>query len=81
MADLYKKATAAADMLNAQCTASLTENQRLFEQFRQTEEQLKKTREEMLQQVATHRPLESDQELQQKLQQAEDALKQTEARR
>ena len=35
----------------------------------------------MLQQVATHRPLESDQELQQKLQQAEDALKQTEARR
>ena len=80
MANMYKKATAAVDMLNAQCTASQAENQWFSEQFRQTEEQLKKTREEMLQQVATHRPLESDQELQQKLQQAEDALKQTEAR-
>ena len=48
MADLYKKAIAAVDMLNVECTASQGENQRLSEQFRQAEEQLKKTREEML---------------------------------
>ena len=36
MADLYKKAKAAKDMLNAQCTALQTENQHLLEQFRQT---------------------------------------------
>ena len=32
---MYKKATVATDMLNSQCTASLTKNQRLLEQFRQ----------------------------------------------
>ena len=80
MVDLYRKATTATDMLNAQCTPWKTENHRLFEQLRQTEEQLMKTREEMLQQAATHRTLESEQELQQKLQEAEDALKRTEAR-
>ena len=80
MADLYKKATAATDMLNAQCTASQAENQWFSEQFQQTEEQLKKTSEEMMHQEGTRWPLEFEQELQQKLQQAEDALKQTEAR-
>ena len=80
MADLYKKAIAAVDMLNVECTASQGENQRLSEQFRQTEEQLKNTREDLLQQETTRWPLESKQELQQKLQQAEDALKQIEAR-
>ena len=80
MADMYKKAIAAAKMLNAQCTASKADNQRLSEQVRQTEELLKKTREEMLQQIATGRLAESEQEWQLKLQQAEDALKQTEAR-
>ena len=64
MADLYKKATSASDILNAQCTASQAENQQLSEQLRQTDEQLKKTKEELLQQAATRRPLESDQKLQ-----------------
>ena len=79
MVDMYKKATTAADLLNAQCTASQAENQRLSKQCRQTEELLKKTREEMLQQE-TRRLVESEQEWQQIFQQAEDALKQTEAR-
>ena len=76
MANMYKKATAAVDMLNAQCTASQAENQRLSKQCRQTEELLKKTKEEMLQQTATRRPEEYEQDWQQKFQQAEDALKQ-----
>ena len=75
MADLYKKVIAASDMLNAQCTSLQTKNQHLSKQFRQTEEQLKKTREEILQQIAMRRPVQSEQEWQQKLQQAEDALK------
>ena len=79
MVDMYKEATTATDMLNAQCTASQAKNQRLSEQVRQTEELLKKTREEMLQQE-TRRLVESEQEWQQIFQQAEDALKQTEAR-
>ena len=64
MADLYKKARATSDILNAQCIATQAENQRLSEQPRQTEEQLKKTNDELLQQASTRRPLESDQELQ-----------------
>ena len=64
MADLYKKARATSDILNAQCIATQAENQRLSEQLRQTEEQLKKTNDELLQQASTRRPLESDQELQ-----------------
>ena len=80
MDDMYKKAIVAIEMLNAQCTASQAENQRLWEQVRQTEELLKKAREEILQQTATRRPEESKREWQQKLQDTEDALKQTEAR-
>ena len=49
MVDMYKEATTATDMLNAQCTASQAKNQRLPEQVWQTEELLKKRREEMLQ--------------------------------
>ena len=59
MADMYKKATAAAEILNAQCTASQPENQRLSEQVRQAEELLKKVTEEILQQPAMRRPEES----------------------
>ena len=44
MADLYKKATTAVEMLNVQCTASQAENQRLSKQVRLIEELLKKTR-------------------------------------
>ena len=42
MADMYKKATAAAEILNKQCTASQAENHRLSEQLRETEEIMKK---------------------------------------
>ena len=80
MADMYKKATSAAEILNAQCTASQPENQRLSEQVRQAEELLKKVTEEILQQPAMRRQEESEQEWQQKFQQVEDALKQAEAR-
>ena len=64
MVDLYKKATAASDILNAQCTATQAENKRLSEQLQQTEEQLKKTKDELLQQTGTRRPFPSNQELQ-----------------
>ena len=67
MADLYKKATVVSDILNAQCMKTQAENQHLSERLRQTEEQLQKTKEELLQQASACRPLESDQELQQKL--------------
>ena len=80
VADLYRMASTATDVLNAPCTASQAENQCLSEQFQQTEEQLKKTREEFLQEATTRRPSESKQELQNKLQQAEEALKRTEVR-
>ena len=77
MANLYKKAIAVAEMLNVQCT---TENQRLSEQVQLTKELLKKTRKEMLQHTETHRPEESQQEWKQKFQEAEYAIKETEAR-
>ena len=80
MADLYKKATSASDILNAQCTTTQAKNQQLSEELQQTQEKLKKTMDELLQQASTRRPLESDQELQQKLQQAEVALKEIEAK-
>ena len=75
MADMYKKATATAEILNKQCTASQAENQRLSEQLREAKELLKKITEEVL-----RGPEKFAQEWQQKCQQAEDALKQTEAR-
>ena len=75
MADMYKKATTAAEILNAQCTASQTENQRLSGQVREAKELLKKITEEVL-----CRPDESVQEWQQKCLQAEEALKQAEAK-
>ena len=64
MADLYKKATSASDILNAQCTTTQAKNQQLSEELQQTQEKLKKTMDELLQQASTRRPLESDQELQ-----------------
>ena len=42
MAEMYKTATAAAELLNKQCTASQAENHRLSEQLRETEEIMKK---------------------------------------
>ena len=77
MADMYKKATTASEILNAQCMASQAENQSLWllEQVREAEELLKKITEEVL-----RGPEKFAQEWQQKCQQAEDALKQTEAR-
>ena len=80
MADMYKKTTIAAEILNAKCTASQAKNERLSEQVQQAEDLLKKVTEEILQQPAMRRPEESTQEWQQKVQQAEDALKLTEAR-
>ena len=73
MAYMYKKATAAAEILNKQCTASQAENQRLSEQLRETEELMKKMNEEVL-----LRPEESVQECHKKCQQTEEALKQAE---
>ena len=75
MADMYKKDTAAAEILNAQCTASQAENQWLSEQVREAEELLKKITEEIL-----RRPEEFAQEWPQKCQHAEDALKKTQGR-
>ena len=49
MADLYKKATAASEILNAQCINKQAENQQLSKRLRQTEEQLQKTNKELLQ--------------------------------
>ena len=60
MVDLYKKATTTLDVRNVQCTHMQAENQKLTEQLRQVEEQLQKTKEEMLQQESTSRPLDSD---------------------
>ena len=40
MADLYKNALAAPEILNAQCTSMQAEKQQITEQLRQTEEQL-----------------------------------------
>ena len=57
IADMYKKPTVVAEILNAQCTASQAENQRLSEQLREAEELLKKIMEEVL-----RRPEESAQE-------------------
>ena len=71
MADMYKKATVATEILNKQCTASQAENHRLWEQLRETEELVKKINEEILRQSD-----ESVQEWQQKRQQAKQALKQ-----
>ena len=48
MVDMYKTAIAATEILNAQCSASQAENQRLSEQVRQAEELLKKITEEVL---------------------------------
>ena len=77
MAAMHKKATSATEILNAQCMASQAENQSLWllEQVREAEELLKKITEEVL-----RGPEKFAQEWQQKCQQAEDALKQTEAR-
>ena len=71
MAEMYKKGTAATEILNNQCMASQVENHRLSEQLREKEEITKKINEEAL-----RRPDESIQECQQKYQQAEEALKQ-----
>ena len=65
MADMYKTATTATEILNKQCTASQAENQRLSEQLREAEELLKEIKEEVL-----HRLDKSVQEWQQKCQQA-----------
>ena len=75
MVDMYKKATAATEILNKQCTTSLAENQRLSEKLREAEELLKKITEEVL-----RRPDKFVQEWQQKCQQTEEALKQVEAK-
>ena len=40
MADLYKTATTASKILNAQCASMQVENRQLSKQLRQTEEQL-----------------------------------------
>ena len=63
MADMYKKAIAATEILNKQCTASQAENKRLSEQLREEEELMKKITEEVL-----RRPDESVQQWQQKCQ-------------
>ena len=50
MANMYKKATAAAEILKAQCTASQAKNQGLSGQLREAKELLKKITEEVLRQ-------------------------------
>ena len=50
MADMYKKAIAATEILNKQCTASQAEYQRLSKQLREAKELLKKITEEVLRQ-------------------------------
>ena len=57
MADLYKKATTASDVLNAQCTQVQAENQQLKEQLQQAQDQQQETREQMLRQESVTRPL------------------------
>ena len=52
----------------------------MSKRLRQTEEKLRKIKEELLQQTSLRRPLESDPDLQQKLQQAEATLKEAEVR-
>ena len=47
-AEMYKKATAATEILNKQCMASQAENHRLSEQIRGTEEIMKKINEEVV---------------------------------
>ena len=66
MAKMYKKALAAAEILNKQRTASQDENHLLSEELREKEEIMKKINEE-----AVHRLDESIQEWQQKYQQGE----------
>ena len=61
MAEMYKKGTAATEILNNQCMASQVENHRLSEQLREKEEVMKKINEE-----AVRRPDKSIQEWQQK---------------
>ena len=48
MAELYKKATAAADVLNAQCTQRQEENQKLKDQLQQTKVQLEEAKRQIL---------------------------------
>ena len=72
MADRYKNATAASEILNAQCTSMQAENNNCRNNF-DNKEQLQKTREELLQQTSSSWPLGFDQELQQKLQEAKAA--------
>ena len=80
MVELYKRATTATDVLNAQCTWRQEENQQLKDQLRKAQVVLEKAREQILQLKSQNRRLESDSELQQKLEQAEQARREAEIR-
>ena len=73
MAEIYKKATAAADVLNAKYNRKQEENQRLKEQLRRNLEALEKARDQILQVEEHSRLLVSDPQLQQKLEEAKKA--------
>ena len=71
MAELYKKALAASEVLNDKCTRTQGEKEELSKKFRQTEEKLRKAEEELLIHQQSARLFDSKQELNQRLQEAE----------
>ena len=77
---MYKKATASADVLNAKYNRTQEENQRLKEKLRRDLVALEKARDQILQLEEHNRPLVSDPQLQQKLEEAEKAKREAKIR-
>ena len=69
MAELYKNATVASDVLIDKCKRTEAEKDELSKKLRQTEEKLKQAEDQLLDRLS-----ESDQELQQKLHEVEAAI-------
>ena len=73
MAEMYKKATTATYVLNAQYKWKQEENQRLKDQLRRDLVVLEKAKEQIMQLESQNRSLDSNLELQQKLEEVEKA--------
>ena len=80
MAELYKQATTAADVLNAQYKWMQAENQQLKNKLQEEQVALEKAREQIFQPESQRQPLETDSELQKRLDQAEKARREAEIR-
>ena len=74
MAELYKKATEGSKVLNDKCTTTQAEKEELSEKCWETEEKLRKAEEQLVIRQQPTRLSDTEQELNQRLQEAETSI-------